>query len=116
MLLRDFIKKSQIETDENEILLLEDFFGINVSTSHPLELISDIETFLMTAWTRWSIMSTQKHENINKLTSKKQQAMLNRLSKKDLDAVQKLLIFGEELEKQLKDLRDTKPWQKFNVY
>lgn len=49
MLLKDFIKKSQIETDENEILLLEDFFGINVSTSHPLELISDIETFLMTA-------------------------------------------------------------------
>ena len=49
MLLRDIIKKSQIETDENEILLLEDFFGINVSTSHSLELISDIETFLMTA-------------------------------------------------------------------
>ena len=43
------VKKSQIETDENEILLLEDFFGINVSTSHPLELISDIETFLITA-------------------------------------------------------------------
>ena len=43
------VKKSQIETDENEILLLEDFFGINVSTSHPLELVSDIETFLMTA-------------------------------------------------------------------
>ena len=55
MLLRDFIKKSQIETDENEILLLEDFFGINVSTSHPLELISDIETFLMTAWKKRKI-------------------------------------------------------------
>ena len=35
MLLRDFIKKSQIETNENDIILLEDFFGINVSTSRP---------------------------------------------------------------------------------
>lgn len=49
MLLRDFIKKSQIETNEDNIILLEDFFGINISTSHPLELVSEIETFLMTA-------------------------------------------------------------------
>ena len=47
MLLRDFVKTSQIETTDDEIILLEDFFGINVSTSHPLELISDIEDFLM---------------------------------------------------------------------
>lgn len=38
-----------------------------------------------------------------KLTSKQQQAMFNRLSKKDWDAIQKLLIFGEELEKQIKE-------------
>lgn len=47
-------------------------------------------------------MSSQETEKF-KLTSKQQQAMLNRLSKKDWDAVQKLLIFGEELEKQLKE-------------
>lgn len=49
MILRDFIKKSQIETNEDNIILLEDFFEINVSTSRPLELVSEIETFLMTA-------------------------------------------------------------------
>ena len=49
MLLRDFIKKSQIEPNENDIILLEDFFGINVSTLRPLELVSEIEAFLMTA-------------------------------------------------------------------
>lgn len=47
-------------------------------------------------------MSSQENEKL-KLTSKQQQAMLNRLSKKDWDAVQKLLVFGEEIEKQIKD-------------
>ena len=47
-------------------------------------------------------MSSQENEKF-KLTSKQQQAMLNRLSKKDWDAVQKLLIFGEELEKKCKN-------------
>jgi hypothetical protein len=47
-------------------------------------------------------MFSQENEKF-KLTSKQQQAMLNRLSKKDWDAVQKLLIFGEELEKQIKE-------------
>jgi hypothetical protein len=47
-------------------------------------------------------MSSQENEKF-KLTSKQQQAMLNRLSKKDWDALKKLLIFGEELEKQLKE-------------
>lgn len=47
-------------------------------------------------------MSSQENK-IFKLTSKQQQAMLNRLSKKDWDAVQKLLIFDEELKKQLKN-------------
>lgn len=49
MLLRDFVKKSQIETNDDQIILLEDFFGIKVSINHPLELVSEIETFLMTA-------------------------------------------------------------------
>lgn len=47
-------------------------------------------------------MSSQENEKF-KLTSKQQQVMLNRLSKKDWDAVQKLLIFDEKLEKQLKE-------------
>lgn len=47
-------------------------------------------------------MSSQENEKF-KPSSKQQQAMLNRLSKKDWDAVQKLLIFGEELEKQIKN-------------
>lgn len=47
-------------------------------------------------------MSSQENEKL-KRSSKQQQAMLNRLSKKDWDAVQKLLIFGEELEKQMKN-------------
>jgi len=47
-------------------------------------------------------MSSQETEKF-KLTSKQQQAMLNRLSKKDWDAVQKLLIFSDELEKQMKE-------------
>lgn len=47
-------------------------------------------------------MSSQENEKF-KLTSKQQQAMLNRLSKKDWDDVQKLLIFGKELEKQIKE-------------
>ena len=47
-------------------------------------------------------MSSQENKKF-KLTSKQQQAMLNRLSKKDWDAVQKLFIFEEELEKQIKD-------------
>ena len=49
MLLRDFVKKSQIETNDDQIILLEDFFGINLSINHPLELVSEIETFLMAA-------------------------------------------------------------------
>lgn len=49
MLLRDFIKTSHIETDENHIILLEDFFGINVDCGNPVELFSDIEKFLMVA-------------------------------------------------------------------
>ena len=38
-----------------------------------------------------------------KLTSKKQQAMFNRLSTKDWNAFQQLIIFGEQLEKQIKE-------------
>ena len=49
MLLRDFVKTSQIETNDDQIIILEDFFGINVSINNPLELVSEIETFLMTA-------------------------------------------------------------------
>ena len=49
MLLRDFIKTSQLEIEDNYLEELEDFFGINVSIKHPLELINDIENYLMTA-------------------------------------------------------------------
>ena len=38
-----------------------------------------------------------------KLTSKKQKAMFNRLSKKDWNAVKQLIIFGKQLEKQIKE-------------
>lgn len=49
MLLRDFIKTSQIEIEDNHLEELEDFFGINVSTNHPLELVDDIENYLLIA-------------------------------------------------------------------
>lgn len=38
-----------------------------------------------------------------KLTSKRQQDMFNRLSKKDWNAVKQLIIFGKQLEKQIKE-------------
>lgn len=49
MLLRDFIKTSQLEIEDNYLEELEDFFGINVSINHPLELVDDIENYLLTA-------------------------------------------------------------------
>lgn len=49
MLLRDFIKISQLEIEDNYLEELENFFGINVSTDHPLELVDDIENYLLTA-------------------------------------------------------------------
>ena len=49
MLLRDFIKTSQLEIEDNYLEELEDFFGINVSINHPLELVEDIENYLLTA-------------------------------------------------------------------
>lgn len=47
-------------------------------------------------------MSSQKIDKL-KLTDKQQKTLINRLSKKDKDELQKLIIFGEELEKQMKD-------------
>lgn len=47
-------------------------------------------------------MSSQKIDK-SKLTKNQQKALLNRLSKKDWNAVQKLIIFGEKLEKQTKE-------------
>lgn len=47
-------------------------------------------------------MSSQKIEK-SKITKKQQKTLLNRLSKKDKEALQKLIIFGEELEKQMKE-------------
>ncbi len=49
MLLRDFIKKSQLEIEDTYMEELEDFFGMMVSIDHPLELIDDIEKYLLTA-------------------------------------------------------------------
>lgn len=46
-------------------------------------------------------MSSQKIEK-SKITKKQQKTLLNRLSKKDKEALQKLIIFSEELEKQMK--------------
>lgn len=46
-------------------------------------------------------MSSQKIEK-SKITKKQQKTLLNRLSKKDKEALQKLIIFDEELEKQMK--------------
>ena len=49
MLLRDFIKTSQLEIEDTYLEELEDFFGIDVSIKHPLELMDDIENYLLTA-------------------------------------------------------------------
>ena len=49
MLLRDFIKTSQLEIEDNYLEELEDFFGIDVSINHPLELMDDIKNYLLTA-------------------------------------------------------------------
>lgn len=49
MLLRDFIKTSQLEIEDTYIEELEDFFGVMVSANHPLELVDDIENYLLTA-------------------------------------------------------------------
>jgi hypothetical protein len=49
MLLRDFIKKSQLEIEDTYMEELEDFFGVMVSIEHPLELVNDIENYLLTA-------------------------------------------------------------------
>ena len=49
MLLRDFIKTSQLEIEDDHLEELEDFFGIDVSINHPLELMDDIENYLLTA-------------------------------------------------------------------
>ncbi len=49
MLLRDFIKTSQLEIKDTYMEELEDFFGVTVSANHPLELVNDIENYLLTA-------------------------------------------------------------------
>ena len=49
MSLIDFIIKNNIETKDVPIFDLENFFGTNVDTSHPQELISDLNQFIKTA-------------------------------------------------------------------
>lgn len=49
MLLRDFIKIAQLEIEDTYMEELEDFFGVMVSANHPLELVDDIENYLLTA-------------------------------------------------------------------
>lgn len=49
MSLIDFIIKNNVDTKDVPIFDLENFFGTNVDTSHPHELISDLNQFIKTA-------------------------------------------------------------------
>ena len=49
MSLIDFIIKNNIDTKDLPIFDLENFFGTNVDTSHPQELISDLNQFIKIA-------------------------------------------------------------------